>query len=393
MHIPRVVLTGGPCGGKTTALNVISEWLRNNGFTVMVAPEAATILLNAGFKYRDDIDSSYLQERIMRLQLFFEEELLESFLCSQPFPCRPIYLGDRGVGDIEAYCSNKREFYGICEKYLGTSDITEIRDKRYDAVIHMVTAADGAEECYTLKNNPARKERTLEEAVAKDRATQNAWVGHEDLMIIDNVHSKDFDHKIRRVWAAVCRKLEMPTPTQEEERFLVYAPSFLSGDCARHETSCWSLQYGTSSVIPVSIEQAYIMSGAIGERRIRRREQEGESIYYETHKREIAGHKKRAETERQITEEEYYTKLYAERDNDFEVIAKIRYCFIWKNQYFKLDVFIFPHEGLSILEIETTEEQPEVEVPPFLKIIKNITGDRRYANRELSRKGTMLPKI
>lgn len=33
-----------------------------------------------------------------------------------------------------------------------------LRDRRYDAVIHMVTAADGAEKYYTLANNEARYE-------------------------------------------------------------------------------------------------------------------------------------------------------------------------------------------------------------------------------------------
>ncbi len=33
-----------------------------------------------------------------------------------------------------------------------------LRDKRYDSVIFMVTAADGAEEHYTLSNNIARSE-------------------------------------------------------------------------------------------------------------------------------------------------------------------------------------------------------------------------------------------
>ncbi len=33
-----------------------------------------------------------------------------------------------------------------------------LRDKRYDAVIHLVTCADGAKEYYSLGNNKARHE-------------------------------------------------------------------------------------------------------------------------------------------------------------------------------------------------------------------------------------------
>ena len=35
-------------------------------------------------------------------------------------------------------------------------DVTELRDKPYNAIFHMVTAADGAEAFYTLENNATR---------------------------------------------------------------------------------------------------------------------------------------------------------------------------------------------------------------------------------------------
>jgi len=49
-----------------------------------------------------------------------------------------------------------------------------LRDKRYDAVIHLVTAADGAEKYYTLANNQARYE-DVPTAISVDRQLQGAW--------------------------------------------------------------------------------------------------------------------------------------------------------------------------------------------------------------------------
>ena len=46
--IHRIVLTGGPCGGKSTALAHISDRLRSLGFRVFCAPEAATLLIGGG---------------------------------------------------------------------------------------------------------------------------------------------------------------------------------------------------------------------------------------------------------------------------------------------------------------------------------------------------------
>lgn len=37
-------------------------------------------------------------------------------------------------------------------------DETELRDDRYDAILHLVTAACGAENFYTADNNVARSE-------------------------------------------------------------------------------------------------------------------------------------------------------------------------------------------------------------------------------------------
>ena len=57
----RIVLTGGPCGGKTTALARVSSYLRQRGFEVFTVPEAFTILCSNGltmdyFSTREGMD-------------------------------------------------------------------------------------------------------------------------------------------------------------------------------------------------------------------------------------------------------------------------------------------------------------------------------------------------
>ncbi len=41
-NLIRIVLTGGPCGGKTTAISRLMEWLTGLGYYVVIVPEAAT---------------------------------------------------------------------------------------------------------------------------------------------------------------------------------------------------------------------------------------------------------------------------------------------------------------------------------------------------------------
>ena len=50
--------------------------------------------------------------------------------------------------------------------------IPQLRDQRYEAVVHLVTAAIGAERFYTLENNKARMVRYRRPAVAFTPSTR-----------------------------------------------------------------------------------------------------------------------------------------------------------------------------------------------------------------------------
>ena len=100
-------------------------------------------------------------------------------------------LIDRGLMDGSAYISS--ENWQALMDEMGCN-VVMLRDARYDAVIHMVTAADGAEEFYANLNNEARYE-SAEEAVAKDIKIREAYLGHQRWFCVDNTASS-FDHKI-----------------------------------------------------------------------------------------------------------------------------------------------------------------------------------------------------
>lgn len=52
--IPRIVLTGGPCGGKSSALEYLKTRLPKEGITPIFVPEMATMMFNSGIKWTDD---------------------------------------------------------------------------------------------------------------------------------------------------------------------------------------------------------------------------------------------------------------------------------------------------------------------------------------------------
>lgn len=184
----EIVITGGPCAGKSTAINIIKHELSKKGIKVIVVPETATELISAGI-CPWEIDVDVFRSILISRALNKEETTREAL---KYIKHDAIIIYDRGILDIKAYMEldmfeNELNKYNTNEK-----DII----KKYDAVFHLVTAANGAEEFYTLSNNSARKE-TLEEAQILDKKTIEAWSNHEKFKIIDN--STNFEDKINRL--------------------------------------------------------------------------------------------------------------------------------------------------------------------------------------------------
>ena len=108
---------------------------------------------------------------------------------------------DRGALDCKAYL-DQADFEKMLE-LLGETE--EGLCARYDAVFHLVTAAKGAVEFYTVANNEARTE-TVAEAIALDDRLKSAWSRHPHLCVIDN--ATDFEKKMVRLTAAISSFLE-----------------------------------------------------------------------------------------------------------------------------------------------------------------------------------------
>lgn len=79
----RIVLTGGPCAGKTTALVKIIEHFSSLGFKVFIIPEVPTLFSQAGMDYlTDNKDFSTKAKR----QLWKCSWHLRKSLCVWPKP-------------------------------------------------------------------------------------------------------------------------------------------------------------------------------------------------------------------------------------------------------------------------------------------------------------------
>ena len=357
--ITKIVLTGGPCAGKTTAMN----WIQNNfvkqGYKVIFIPETATELITSGFAPWDTRTNVDFQEILINLQLE-KERLFEE--AAKKLPNDKILLVcDRGIMDNKAYMS-KKEFNTL----LKNNNLNEIKLRdSYDAVFHLVTAAKGAKEYYNL-DNEARTE-TIEEATRLDDLLIAAWTGHPHLRVIDN--SSDFDEKMRRLMREIAAVLGEPNPYEIERKFLIEMPD---------------IEYLESlpNCEKVRIVQTYLNSSDDEEVRIRQRGNNGTYTYSKTRKINVDS-MKRIEVETRLTQEEYINELL-NADPTRGQIIKDRYCLCYKNQYFEIDIYPFWNDK-AIAEIELISEDQKIELPDFINVIDEVTDDINFKNSEIAK--------
>lgn len=173
----RIVLTGGPGGGKTTAADLFR---REIGERVVIVPEAGTLVFAGGFpRAKERAAVIAAQKAIFHVQRNLED--VQSVL----FPGR-ILLCDRGTVDGAAYWpGDTGEFFDM----LGTSLETEL--ERYDAVIFFESAAVGG--MSIEGGNPVRNE-SLREAAALDRKLRSLWSRHPRFVLVP--HNPSFFKKI-----------------------------------------------------------------------------------------------------------------------------------------------------------------------------------------------------
>ncbi len=194
----RIVLTGGPGGGKTTAADLFR---REIGDAVVIVPEAATILFQGGFPRSGEGHAlSYAQTAIFNVQRNLED--VQAAL----YPGRTL-LCDRGTVDGAAYWPDGDGDYF---QFVGTTLEAELR--RYDAVIFFETAAVGG--ASIEGGNPVRTE-TMEEAVRLDAKLRALWGRHPRFILVP--HNPSFFKKISFGLAAL-ESIVAQLSTEEKNR-------------------------------------------------------------------------------------------------------------------------------------------------------------------------------
>jgi CYTH domain-containing protein len=265
--------------------------------------------------------------------------------------------------DISAYM--KPEEWDTITGMAGTSP-SELRE-RYDAVLHLVSAADGAEQYYTTATNATRYEQANEEGlrIARelDKKVIRAWTGHPHLRVINN--HDDFDTKLNRVLKEISTVVGLPQPVHDERIFRVEVIGEIP-ECSVSE-----------------ITQTYLVAEPGCEIRLRRREWSGGKVVNVHRSKKRISDKEIIETERQV-DNNLYEQMLQQADPYRATIKKKRQSFIWKGQFFEIDSFQSPVDNLIMMEMKGLSEQEEVNFPPFIKVLEDVTGNSQYLNYNIA---------
>ena len=185
----KIVLTGGPCAGKTTIADVLGKTFEQE---LVVIPETASMLIRGGFpRWPDPICKTAFQRTVFPAQLE-----IESVYCAK----HPgsTFLLDRGSLDGAAYWPT-----GAADFFAAMGTTQEAQLARYSAVIYLESADQSDYEANRL-TNPGRKE---DWALARslDERTRAVWEGHSHFHSVRCEPS--FADKIQTVVELVTRLL------------------------------------------------------------------------------------------------------------------------------------------------------------------------------------------
>ncbi len=172
----KIVITGGPSGGKTTLIEALQKEM---GSVVAIVPEAASILYRGGFpRIKSRAGLFHAQHAIYNVQKELED------LIEAEHPKAKLVICDRGSLDSIAYWPKSENHFF---KTLKTTRRKELI--RYRWVIHLDTASRP----YYDTSNPIRTE-SFNEATQLNEKIKKAWAGHPHRLVVSQ--NKDFMSKM-----------------------------------------------------------------------------------------------------------------------------------------------------------------------------------------------------
>lgn len=189
MKTCKVVLTGGPCGGKTESLDYLKQRLIKDGKSVIAIEETANSLLTLGYIPNINISAFDFQNLLFKIQFlkeYFNEGKADLILC------------DRGLLDGKAYMD-----YVDFEKILEQNNVDEqLILSTYDVALYFRSIAYDYPENFSLK----RIYESPETGIFRDKRCKDVW---DKKLISCNYNNLDgFVAKQEAIYLALIEQLD-----------------------------------------------------------------------------------------------------------------------------------------------------------------------------------------
>ena len=136
-------------------------------------------------------------------------------------------------------------------------------------------------------------------------------------------------------------------------------------------------KYSSSEIL-----QIYLPSEQGMTHRIRRRIFQDRTQYTETVKLRVD--KMSSEEREGELSAEQFTHLSINIKEGTRPLNKTRHTFLYLGQLFEIDIYPEWHHT-AIMETELSSRETQVKMPEFIRIIKEVTGDKAYSNASMSR--------
>ena len=148
-----------------------------------------------------------------------------------------------------------------------------------------------------------------------------------------------------------------------ERKYLIERPE--DTVLARHSVERWEIM------------QVYLCSQPGVTARVRQVTEGEKTRYYYTEKRRISD-LTAEEHEREISDLEYMS-LFQRADTTLKPIRKCRWRMPYMGRVLEVDVYPF-WKKTAVLEVEFTSESDVADIPEWINVLKDVTGDVRFKN-------------
>lgn len=345
MKIFKIVLTGGPCSGKTKILSSLKEYFSKiQNCKLITIPETATELISNGispFKTQNIFD---FQDIIFERQLT-KEKTSEKALSSSCDEDMAIIIYDRALLDNKAYLPSSDDFNKIIYKY-NYSEIS-ILDK-YDLVLDLVTVAGNDFGTYDNISNPFRFEDEAG-AIDIDLKTTNSWLGHRNIKMI--YPTDKIENKIEIVLSYI------------EELISSYQIKYTESYSIDEESSDFSLYNDNNSKLIYEKKNKLLLEYKNNFNYfITKRIYNGCSSYILSLERQLDGLTEILFSE--VIDENLAEQLIKQCGIN-SIVEMTKLFFVYNNQILSIDFY----NDKTVLNVEKTFNSPETSIPPNITII------------------------